>query len=85
MRLRVVYELQEIDTIDLTPADINYLFGIELEAIEYDFDIAHQEIILTAATSEINNYLRGVDIAFRKKLDELGANFIGRSEYVGDS
>lgn len=85
MRLRVVYELQEDDLVDLTPADINYLFGIELESIEYDFDIAHQEIILTAATSEINNYFRGVDIAFRKKLDELGANFIGRSEYVGDS
>lgn len=64
-----------------TPADMNYLFGMEAccdivfpDPLLLDFEI------ISLGPDE-NDYLRGVDISMRRKLDEMGILYSVRSDY----
>ena len=74
--------LEDERTKNFTPADMNYLFGMEVmceivfpDPLLLDFEIVNLDC------EDADDYLRGVDVVIRKKLEELGINFSVRSGY----
>ena len=66
----------------LTPADINYLFGIEPKC-ELIFTEDGLDFEIIAIDSEDDNYLRGVNVSIRRKLEDLKILYSVRSGYYG--